>query len=77
MCKAASTDSQKEVVLWEFFHNIGQQCFGISFWLFRNAGWGLPKPRTGPFPPPVEHAVRRGFQAPVGRLFLHIRAEKS
>ena len=37
---------------------------------------GGPKPRTGPLWRPVEHAFRRGFLAPVGRLFLHIRAEK-
>lgn len=37
---------------------------------------GGPKPRTGSLPRPVEHAFRRGFPAPVGRLFLHVRAEK-
>ena len=37
---------------------------------------GGPKPRTGSLPRPVEHAFRRGFPAPVGRLFLRIRAEK-
>ena len=37
---------------------------------------GGPKPRTGSLPRPVEHAFRRGFPAPVGRLLLHVRAEK-
>ena len=58
------------------FLTVGQQCFGISFWTFRNAGWEDPSPRTGPLLRPVEHAFRRSFPAPVGRLFLHIRAEK-
>lgn len=37
---------------------------------------GGPKPLDCAFPRPVEHAFRRGFPAPAGRLFLHIRAEK-
>lgn len=35
-----------------------------------------PSPGTGPFPPPVEHALRRGFQAPVGRLGFCTSAQK-
>ena len=51
--------------------------------MFRNILLAIPKRWLGsPQAPdrarkrPVEHAFRRGFPAPVGRLFLHIRAEK-
>lgn len=37
---------------------------------------GGPKPPDWPLWRPVEHAFRRGFPAPAGRLFLHILAEK-
>lgn len=44
--------------------------------MFRNILLAIPKRWLGSPQAPVEHAFRRGFPAPVGRLFLHIRAEK-
>ena len=35
---------------------------------------GFPQAPDWPLPRPVEHALRRGFLAPVGRSFPHIRA---
>lgn len=51
--------------------------------MFRNILLDIPKRWLGsPQAPdrarkrPVEHAFRRGFPTPVGRPFLHFRAEK-
>ena len=35
---------------------------------------GFPQAPDWPLSRPVEHALRRGFSAPVGRLFPHLRA---
>ena len=42
----------------------------------RNAGWGLPSPEPGRFSP-VEHALRRGFQAPLVACFCTSAQKKA
>ncbi len=55
---------------------MGQQCIGISFWIFRCAGWGLPNPRTGRFHVQSNTPFGVAFRSLRSLEFLHIRAEK-
>lgn len=52
---------------------VGEQCFGISFWLFRNARWGHPKPRPACFHWSGEHACGVAFSLPLVAVPAHPR----
>lgn len=50
---------------------VGEQCFGISFWLFRNARWGHPKPRPACFHWSGEHACGVAICSPTVAVPAH------
>ena len=51
---------------------VGEQCFGISFWDFRNARWGTPSPGLAAFASSRTRLTAWLFHSRWS-LFLHIR----